>query len=92
MMKFADLHLHTIFSDSTYTPAELIPEVVRQGLSTIAVVDHDNTDGIDPVIEIARSKNIEVLSGIELSAEYDGLEIHILGYLIDYQDRRLQER
>ncbi|MBI5144701.1 MAG: PHP domain-containing protein, partial [Candidatus Omnitrophica bacterium] len=47
---------------------------------------------IDPVIEIARSKNIEVLSGIELSAEYDGLEIHILGYLIDYQDRRLQER
>ena len=40
-MKFADLHLHTIFSDGTYTPQELISESIRSGLSAIAVVDHD---------------------------------------------------
>jgi len=84
-VKFADLHLHTIFSDGTYTPQELISESVRSGLSAIAVVDHDTVSGIEPAIKIAKIKNIEVLAGIELSAEYDGLEVHILGYLIDYK-------
>ena len=91
-MKFADLHLHTLFSDGTYTPEELVTQSLRVGLSTISVVDHDTTDGIEPAIEIAKTKNIEVLPGIELSAEYDGLEIHILGYLIDYKRKNLQEK
>lgn len=91
-MKFADLHLHTLFSDGTYTPEELITQSLRVGLSAIAVVDHDTIDGIEPTIEMAKMKNIEVLSGIELSAEYDGLEIHILGYLIDYKRKDLQEK
>jgi len=91
-MKFADLHLHTLFSDGTYTPEELTTESIRAGLSTIAVVDHDTTDGIEPAIEIAKTKNIEVLSGIELSAEHDGLEIHILGYLIDYKRKEFQAK
>lgn len=92
-MKFADLHLHTIFSDSTYTPGQLIEAASGQGLSAIAVVDHDTVDGIEPALETAEvKKNIEVLPGIELSAEYDGLEIHILGYLIDYQREELKEK
>jgi len=91
-MKFADLHLHTIFSDGTYTPQEIISEVVHTGLSVISVVDHDTVSGIGPVIEAAKIKDIEVLSGIELSAEYDGLEIHILGYLIDYERQDLREK
>jgi predicted metal-dependent phosphoesterase TrpH len=91
-MKFADLHLHTLFSDGTYTPAEIISESLRLGLSAIAVVDHDTVDGIAPTIEIAKTKDIEVLPGIELSAEYDGLEIHLLGYLIDYKRKELLEK
>jgi predicted metal-dependent phosphoesterase TrpH len=62
------------------------------GLSAIAVVDHDTVDGIAPTIEIAKTKDIEVLPGIELSAEYDGLEIHLLGYLIDYKRKELLEK
>jgi len=88
-MKFADLHLHTIFSDGTFTPQDLISESARCGLSAIAVVDHDTVLGIEPTIKIAKPKNIEVLAGIELSAEYDGLEVHILGYLIDYKRKDL---
>jgi predicted metal-dependent phosphoesterase TrpH len=91
-VKFADLHLHTCFSDSTYTPLELILGVAKAGLSTIAVVDHDTTEGIAQTIEIARSKGIEVLPGVELSAEHEGVEIHVLGYLIDYESKVLQEK
>lgn len=91
-MKFADLHLHTVFSDGTYTPQELISQSARSGLSAIAVVDHDNVDGIEPALKIAKIKDIEVLAGIELSAEYDGLEVHILGYLIDYKRKELIDR
>lgn len=91
-MRFADLHLHTLFSDGTYTPEELISEVKKIGLSAIAVVDHDTIDGVEPAIELAKTKNIEVLSGIELTAEYERREIHILGYLIDYKRKDLREK
>ncbi|MDP3731923.1 MAG: PHP domain-containing protein [Candidatus Omnitrophota bacterium] len=91
-MKFADLHLHTIFSDGTYTPEELISESAKSSLSAIAVVDHDTVLGIEPAIKIAKEKNIEVLAGIELSAEYEGQEVHVLGYLIDYKNKGLIDR
>ena len=92
VFKFADLHLHTLFSDGVSTPLELILESKKAGLAAIAVVDHDTVDGIVPVIEAAKAEDIEVLAGIELSAEFEGLEIHILGYLIDYKNKELIER
>lgn len=85
-VKFADLHLHTVFSDGTYTPEELITGARKCGLSAIAVVDHDTVEGVGPSIEASKSKAVEVLPGIELSAEFEGSEVHILGYLIDYQN------
>ena len=69
-VKFADLHLHTLFSDGTYTPSELISESKKADLSAIAVVDHDTVEAIELTIEIAKIQNIEVLSCIELSSEY----------------------
>jgi len=86
-MKSADLHLHTLFSDGTYTPQELIEKAKKAGLSCIAVVDHDTVSGIEPALEAAESENIEVVPGIELTAEYEGSEIHILGYFIDYKNK-----
>jgi hypothetical protein len=91
-MKFADLHLHTVYSDGTFTPAQLIAESKKAGLSCIAVVDHDNIEGIAPSLEIARKEDIEVLPGIELTAEYEGREVHILGYFIDYNSEALIEK
>ncbi|MDD5166546.1 MAG: PHP domain-containing protein, partial [Candidatus Omnitrophica bacterium] len=87
MIKSADLHLHTLFSDGTYTPQELIEKAKKAGLSCIAVVDHDTVSGIEPALEAAKSENIEVVPGIELTAEYEGSEIHILGYFIDYKNK-----
>lgn len=91
-MKFADLHVHTVFSDGTYTPEELIPESVTAGIAAIGVVDHDSVSGIPRCIQAAKAQDIEVLPGIELTAEYEGKEIHILGYLLDYQNRNLSEK
>ncbi|MBM3249279.1 MAG: PHP domain-containing protein [Candidatus Omnitrophica bacterium] len=91
-MKYADLHLHTSFSDGTYSPEQLVSASVKAGLSAIAVVDHDTVDGIEPVIKAASGEGLEVLAGIELSAEYQEQEVHILGYLIDYRNRELLSR
>jgi len=91
-MRFADLHLHTSFSDGTFTPSELIQEAAGAGLSAISVVDHDNIDAISPAIEAGAGNNIEVVPGIEISAEFEGIEIHILGYFIDHNDGRLRDK
>jgi hypothetical protein len=91
-MKFADLHVHTFFSDGTCSPEDLILQAHKAGLSAIAVVDHDSVLGIEPTIEAGKKKDIEVLPGVELSTEYQGLEIHILGYLIDYKNEDLLEK
>jgi len=91
-MKFADLHLHTIFSDGTYTPSALIEQALDMGINIIAITDHDTVDGILPSLEAARGKDIEIIPAIELTAEYDGLEIHILGYFIDYNSKALLKK
>jgi predicted metal-dependent phosphoesterase TrpH len=88
-MKFVDLHLHTTFSDGTYTPKELIAQAARKNLCAVAIVDHDTVDGIDPALETARGKGIEIIPGIELTAEYDNSEVHILGYLLDHKNNGL---
>ncbi|MFH1414058.1 MAG: PHP domain-containing protein [Candidatus Omnitrophota bacterium] len=88
-MKFADLHLHTTFSDGSHTPEGLVSEAIRVGLSAIAIVDHDTVEGIAPALEVAKTGELEILSGIELSAEYNNTEVHILGYLIDYKNQEL---
>ncbi len=91
-MKFADLHLHTAFSDGTYTPEETILRASSLGLSAISVVDHDTVLGIEKVIRAGGLYGVEVLPGIELSTEYENTEIHILGYLIDYKSQSLVEK
>lgn len=92
MSKFADLHIHTYFSDGTSSPAEVVSEALEVGLSCIAITDHDTIDGIEPTIKIANKKNLEIISGIELSSEVDGKDIHILGYLLDIKQDALIEK
>ncbi len=79
----ADLHLHTTFSDGTESP-ERIVELARQaGLSAMAITDHDNVDAF-PIAQRAAAKHgIELITGIEMSASAENLEVHLLGFLID---------
>lgn len=91
-MKFADLHVHTIFSDGTSTPAELISAAREANIDAVSVTDHDTVAGIGPATEIGLLKNVEVIPGIELTAEFEGAEVHILGYLLDYNNQVLLDK
>jgi predicted metal-dependent phosphoesterase TrpH len=86
---FADLHLHTIFSDGTFSPEEVVSHAVKHGLAAIALTDHDTVEGCPRAAQACAAAGIEFLSGIELTAEQHGNEIHILGYLVDTGNARL---
>lgn len=87
----ADLHLHTTASDGQLTPGELVAFACGVRLDIIAITDHDTTDGIVEA-QAAAGSSLTVLPGIELSAEENGLDVHMLGYLIDVQDAAFQAR
>lgn len=86
-----DLHIHTYYSDGTYSPAEIIEKYTREEYDLIAITDHEVTDGIKEAREAAADKNIRIISGIELAADMNGREIHILGYYIDENDGKLKK-
>ena len=81
--RFADLHIHTYYSDGTMSPEEVVKAAVDFGLSAISLTDHDAIDGIEPAMEAARPVGLEVISGVELSSDYEGKDIHMLGYAFD---------
>jgi len=91
-MKYADLHIHTHYSDSTFSPEEVIACANDKALSAIAICDHDSIDGIEPAIRAGRAVGIEVVPGIELTVEKADAEIHLLGYFIDHQAPWFQKR
>lgn len=86
MQKVADLHVHTHLSDGTFSPKKVVEYSKAKGLDAIAITDHDCCDGITPAIVAGEDLDIEVIAGVELTAELDEEEIHILGYFIDWQN------
>ncbi len=88
--KRIDLHTHTVCSDGSMTPEELVCHAKESGLSAVAVSDHDTADGVKRAIEAGKSHGIEVIPAIELSAKSD-TETHILGYFIDPNSAKLTE-
>ncbi|MBI4547442.1 MAG: PHP domain-containing protein [Ignavibacteriae bacterium] len=85
----ADLHTHTIYSDGALSPYELITKAKSVGLETISITDHDSVSGLDEADDTGKKLNVEVVPGVELSASFDGEEVHILGYFIDYRSQSL---
>ncbi len=89
-IKKADLHIHTTFSDGTYQPEEAVEAAISAGVSAIAVTDHDITEGIERALKAGARYGIEVIPGIELSCEYNGTEIHMLGFYINWENNWFQ--
>jgi len=86
---FADLHLHTNFSDGTYTPEELVSQAAKNHLAAIALTDHDTVEGCERAANACRALEIEFIPGAELTGEQGENEIHILGYFLDTHNERL---
>lgn len=78
----ADLHIHSWWSDGSLSPAQIIKFGKMQGLTRMAVTDHDTMEGQDEVMEQGRRQGMAVIPGIEISAYQpkNGRKIHILGY------------
>ena len=89
MENFIDLHTHSTASDGTLSPAELINQAKEIGLRALALTDHDTTDGLEEAAHAAKEVGIELVPGIEISADYNG-EMHLLGLLIDPGNPDLQ--
>ena len=83
MSHFADLHMHTFYSDGSDSPEAVVEEACHAGLSIIAITDHDTMAGVKAAQEAALKWGIEVIPGIELSTEVANKDIHILGYFVD---------
>jgi predicted metal-dependent phosphoesterase TrpH len=75
-----DLHSHTDRSDGTFTPAELVEEAKRVGLSALGISDHDTFAGYDAALPLASEAGLELICGIELSTRFHGASLHLLGY------------
>ena len=89
---FADLHLHTFFSDGTFTPEELVERAHKIGFSAIALTDHDTLEGCARAAAACAAVRMEFISGTELTAEHHDTEVHILAYLVDTQNQVLLKR
>jgi predicted metal-dependent phosphoesterase TrpH len=87
----ADLHLHSLHSDGSLAPAEILAMAGARGLAALSLTDHDTIAGLEEAAEESRKAGITFIPGIELGVTYGHSEIHLLGYGIDPRSRRLRE-
>jgi 3',5'-nucleoside bisphosphate phosphatase len=85
-----DLHVHTSESDGSFTPGEAVRLAAERDLATIAVTDHDTTSGLEEARRVGEEVGVDVVPGIEFSAEYDGASLHVLAYWPDPDDPELR--
>ena len=80
-----DLHVHSVFSDGTLTPAELISLAQENGVSAVALCDHNTVAGLPSFLAAAKGSGVKAVPGVEFSTEYRGKELHILGLFIRHE-------
>lgn len=82
-MAACDLHVHSVYSDGTLTPSELIRLAETLGLSAVALCDHNTVAGLPEFLAAAEGTTVEAVPGIEFSTEYFGKELHLLGLFLE---------
>lgn len=81
-----DMHSHTTASDGTFHVKEIIARAIEKGLAGLAITDHDTVASLSEGVKEGTKARIEVVPGIEISSVYNGMDVHILGYYVDYED------
>lgn len=87
-----DLHTHSIFSDGSLTPEELVDQACAGGLRAVALTDHDTTAGLPRFLKAAEGRPVRAIAGVEISADFSPGTLHMLGYFIRTEDSPLEER
>lgn len=88
-----DFHIHSIYSDGSLTPSQVVRLAKEKQVDIMAITYHNNTDGVDEAIIEGRKNNIFVIPGVELSTKYNDCKVHVLGYFKDdsYRNDLLKE-
>ncbi|PKM82713.1 MAG: PHP domain-containing protein [Firmicutes bacterium HGW-Firmicutes-14] len=86
-----DLHIHTTASDGDIEPATIVKMATAAGLETIALADHETTSGFEPACQAGFLYGVKVIPAVEILTYYKDLEIHILGYFNDPNNKSLQK-
>ena len=93
MKKRIDLHIHTTKSDGALTPKEVIDEAYKNGVSAMAIADHDTIEAYnEEIFKYAEDKNIKLISAVEISTKINKCGIHVLGYNFDLNNKEFQEK
>lgn len=90
--KWADLHIHTVKSDGTFTVEEVFENAKKAGAAAIAITDHDTIEAVDEALFFEKKYQIEFIPGVELSAIHNEREVHIIGLYINWKDEIFLER
>jgi len=85
-----DLHIHTSASDGTFSPQKIVKMAKKKGLRAVSITDHDTVDGNEEALKAGTEIGLEVIPGVEISVEWEGRPVHILGYFIDVKNKVLQ--
>ncbi|MEW6659290.1 MAG: PHP domain-containing protein [Thermodesulfobacteriota bacterium] len=91
-MNLIDLHTHSTASDGSLRPGEVVRLAKEAGLKALALTDHDTTDGLAEAMAAGEKLGVEVIPGVEISAQFTDDTMHILGYFIDFASGKLAER
>ena len=89
MSNTVDLHIHTTASDGQCSPAQVLQMGHERGLCALAITDHDTVDGAVEAMRLAADSSLAVIAGVEVSTDWHGQQLHVLGYLIDPMDTDL---
>jgi predicted metal-dependent phosphoesterase TrpH len=79
---YCDLHVHSHFSDGTWSPEELVAEAERLGLDAIALCDHNTVAGVPRFMAAGQGSSVQTVAGIEFSTDFQGTELHILALFV----------
>lgn len=91
-MNRADLHVHSRFSnDGEFGVQEIIGRCLHNEIDILSITDHNSTNAIEEAITLCRNYNIDLIPGIEIDCSYNNIDLHLLGYNIDWLSRDFKE-
>lgn len=88
-MAFADMHIHSLYSDGSYSPEEIVRKARASGVTLISVCDHNEIRGTLETEPLARAAGLQYIQGVEIDAIHENADIHILCYGADLKNEAL---
>ncbi|MER2039069.1 MAG: PHP domain-containing protein [Solibacillus sp.] len=86
---YADLHIHSHYSDSTRSPKEIVKKAKELGIGLLCVSDHNTTAAYNELIPLCKANQIKLIRGAEISTSFEGKEFHVLAYDFDFENKEI---